>query len=424
MDPTIYYSLKLTIFMLLSVLSTISSKPLVNNTYPKNSNYPPLPITCPVKVSEIPLIRYLIPYDDDSPRCTPMPPHINVPVFPYDRPPFHFALNLEFIEAEWFLHGALGIGLDEIAPELAHGGPPPIDGRKANLDEVTKRIITEFAYQEVSHIRYIEAVFGPIQRPLIDISRAHWAKLMNMALGYKLDPPFDPFIDSLHYMVASYVLPYIGLNGYTGANPNLDGYRSKRALAGLLSVESAQDAILRGWLFERLEEIVEPYNITVAVFTDKISQLRNRLAMCGIKDEGLIVPPELGAEMRICTNVISANVDSISYSRTPKEILRIVYETGDEHIPGGFLPEGGNGEIARMYLELYQPQPAEHSDFNYPGYDYEEYPYLEPPSYYGKFHYEGVPSYNKSPYKMPPKNKENPNEKPLSYGATPVNRKP
>lgn len=78
-------------------------------------------------------------------------------------------------------------------------------------------------------------------------------------------------------------------------------------------------------LFQRMRETVPPYkNITVAEFTDRVSALRNRLGQCGVKDEGLTVPPELGTEGRICTNVLSADRDSLSYSRTPAELLRIL----------------------------------------------------------------------------------------------------
>lgn len=122
-------------------------------------------------------------------------------------------------------------------------------------------------------------------------------------------------------------------------------------LAGLLGVESGQDAVIRMYLFERADEVVHPYNQTVAEFTIRISELRNKLGMCGIKDEGIVVPPELGAEQKTSTNVLSANAYSISYDRTPQEILRIVYSTGNEHIPGGFFPKGGNGKIARMFLK-------------------------------------------------------------------------
>jgi len=122
-------------------------------------------------------------------------------------------------------------------------------------------------------------------------------------------------------------------------------------LAGLLGVEAAQDAVFRARLFERLGDAVPPYrNITVAEFTDRVSALRNGLGRCGVKDEGLTVPGALGAERAICTNVLSADRDSLSYARTPAELLSILYLTGDERVPGGFYPEGANGRIARSFL--------------------------------------------------------------------------
>ena len=65
-----------------------------------------------------------------------------------------FPLNLEYLEAEFFLYGALGHGLDKVAPNLTMGGPSPIGGKKANLDALTKDIIRQFAFQEVGHLKY------------------------------------------------------------------------------------------------------------------------------------------------------------------------------------------------------------------------------------------------------------------------------
>lgn len=292
-----------------------------------------------------------VPPNYGGPLCQPPPPHIPVAVFPYDVDPMQFALNLEYTEAEFFLHGAFGVGLDQVAPKLALGGPPPVGARKANLDEVTWRIIAEFGLQEVGHVRAIQRTVGGIPRPLIDLRAHNFARVMDAAFGYHLDPPFDPYINSLNFLLASYVIPYLGINGYVGTNPVIDGYETKKLLAGLLGVESEQDAAFRALLFERLSEPVPPYrNITVAEFTDRVSALRNRLGRCGVKDEGLTVPRELGAERAICTNLISADGDSLSYPRTPAELLRILYLTGDEHVPGGFYPKGANGRIARSFL--------------------------------------------------------------------------
>ncbi|KAK2976911.1 hypothetical protein RJ640_024745 [Escallonia rubra] len=286
-----------------------------------------------------------------SPTCLPGYPEQAIPIYKEDIDMMQFAENLEHLEADFFLWSALGYGLDQVAPSLAMGGPPPIGAQKANLDALTQHIIEEFGYEEVGHLRALKTTVGGFPRPLLDLSAHNFAKLFDQAFGYPLVPPFDPYRDSLSYMLASYVIPYVGLVGYVGTNPNINGYITKRLLAGLLGVEAGQDTVIRSYLYERAKEVVHPYNHTVAEFTIQISELRNRLAMCGIKDEGIIVPLELGAENRTMTNVLSANYDSLSYTRTPQEILRIVYGTGDEHVPGGFYPQGGNGRIAREFLE-------------------------------------------------------------------------
>lgn len=64
-----------------------------------------------------------------------------------------FALNLEFTEAEFFLKGSTGKGLDAFNATLAQGGPPPVGAKKAKLDPITNRIIEEFGYQEIGHLR-------------------------------------------------------------------------------------------------------------------------------------------------------------------------------------------------------------------------------------------------------------------------------
>ena len=65
-----------------------------------------------------------------------------------------FPLNLEFLEAEFFLFGALGYGLDRVAPNLTMGGPSPMGARRANLDTLTRDIILQFGWQEVGHLRF------------------------------------------------------------------------------------------------------------------------------------------------------------------------------------------------------------------------------------------------------------------------------
>lgn len=261
-----------------------------------------------------------------------------------------FPLNLEYLEAEFFLFGSLGHGLDVVAPDLAQGGPPPIGARLAKLGILIRDVILQFGLQEVGHLRAIKSTVRGFPRPLLNLTTAAFAKVMDSAFGRPLHPPFDPYANEINYLLASYVIPYVGLTGYVGTNPDLQRATSKKLVAGLLGVESGQDAVIRALLYERRALKVHPYGVSVAEFTNRISMLRNRLGNTGLKDEGLVVPIVEGAEGRVSGNILSADKDSLSYPRTPQEILRIVYGGGDEHIPGGFFPNGADGRIARSYL--------------------------------------------------------------------------
>jgi hypothetical protein len=65
-----------------------------------------------------------------------------------------FPLNLEYLEAEFFLYGALGYGLDKIAPNLSMGGPTPIGAKRGKMGNFTRDVIKQFALQEVGHLRF------------------------------------------------------------------------------------------------------------------------------------------------------------------------------------------------------------------------------------------------------------------------------
>lgn len=95
---------------------------------------------------------------------------------------------------------------------------------------------------------------------------------------------------------------------------------------------------------------VYPYGIPVFEFTNKISKLMNNLGKAGVKEEGLLVPLAEGAEGKVTGNILVGDKYSLSYGRTPEEILRIVYGGGNESVPGGFFPKGANGRIAKSYL--------------------------------------------------------------------------
>jgi hypothetical protein len=261
------------------------------------------------------------------------------------------ALNLEYLEAEYFLWAAYGYGLDKLAPHLPEGGPEPIGVQKANLNILANDIIAQFGLQEIGHLTILQKELGSYYFPRVqlNLSAANWANIIDEAFGEKLHPPFNPYTNTLNFLISAYAIPYVGLTGYVGTIPLLQRVGAKSLVAGLLGVEAGQDAIIRAALYQYKDDLVPPYKFTVAQFTDFISSLRNGLSHAFV-DEGLEVPKAQGADGLVTGNILSADTNSLSFARTAEEVLETVYFTGNAAIPGGFFPEGASGTIAKGYL--------------------------------------------------------------------------
>ncbi|MED6134987.1 hypothetical protein PIB30_042085 [Stylosanthes scabra] len=306
-------------------------------------------ISNPMLNSFVVILLVLLSYSPNGVLVRSAPHYSSLPKSDADL--VEFALNLEYLEAEFFLYGALGYGLDVVNPNLTQGGPTPYGGKIAHLSPIIKDVTLQFALQEVGHLRAIKKWVKGFPRPLLNISSETFGEIIDKAFGEKLNPSFDPYANDINYLIASYAIPYVGLNGYVGANPLLKSTNAKSLIAGLLGVESGQDAVIRALLYERWNQRVRPYDFSVAAFTNAISGIRNTLGRGGVKDEGLLVPKELGAEANVTGNILAGNSYSVAYARTPQEILRIVYGTGHEGVPGGFYPKGGDGDIVKSFLK-------------------------------------------------------------------------
>ncbi|KAB1225616.1 Desiccation-related protein PCC13-62 [Morella rubra] len=234
------------------------------------------------------------------------------------------------------------------------GNEKPNDQRSTPLETFHQREANQLSQQDAIRSYFLRAIQRKVKgfpRPQLDLSATSFAKVADSAFGHPLHPPFDPYASGLHFLLASYLVPYVGHTGYVGTIPKLQGATSRRLVAGLLGVESGQDAVIRALISEHSRTKVPPYGITVAEFTNRFLALRDKLGQASLKDEGLVVPSSLGAEGRSKGNVLVGDVDSVAYDRTPEEILRIVYGGGNEHVPGGFYPKGANGRIARSHLQ-------------------------------------------------------------------------
>ncbi|GMI69424.1 hypothetical protein like AT3G62730 [Hibiscus trionum] len=277
------------------------------------------------------------------------------PVLASTKENFQFALNLHIYKAELFLRSTVGRGINDISPGLVDG-PAPIGATLANIDDRTKKVVEESGLASIGHIRAIvDMLFlkTPLPVPQLDLSPQVYAKFFD-AINLTLKPPFNTYANTNSFLFAAvYASDFLKLF-YAGIMSSIVGNPERELAAGIALYEAASYGVFRSLLNDRANLTVSPYTFTVGNGTNFTAQVANQLGGCGLKDEGLSVPLPLGAENRTTTNVIAADVNSLIYTRTAREILRIVFITGNATSPGGLFPHGFQGTLYQRILALKQ----------------------------------------------------------------------
>lgn len=67
-----------------------------------------------------------------------------------------------------------------------------------------------------------------VPRPQLDISRSVWARFLAQALEQELIPPFNPYNDTISFLVAAQVLPYAALSAYFDQSSHIVGQEAQK----------------------------------------------------------------------------------------------------------------------------------------------------------------------------------------------------
>lgn len=100
------------------------------------------------------------------------------------------------------------------------------------------------------HCRAIRSKVKGFPRPLLNLGKESFAGVMNKAFGRPLYPPFDPYANEINYLLASYVIPYVGLTGYVGTNPLLQNATSKRVCLKSISYTTSSQTFKLPYLLK------------------------------------------------------------------------------------------------------------------------------------------------------------------------------
>jgi Ferritin-like domain len=246
-----------------------------------------------------------------------------------DAAVLNFALNLEYLEAEFYLRAVTGEGLkdDQIDGVGTVGGVT--GGRKVTFaDPVLEANAAEIADDERAHVDFLRTALGraKVARPAIDLDEAFTAAALAAGLIEDGDR-FDAFANEDNFLLAAFVFEDVGVTAYKGAAPLIANKTFLDAAAGILAVEAYHAGLIRASLQAR-GAVAE----TVA-----ISDARDSLDGEADLDQGL----ELDGE----PNIVPTDENAIAFSRSTGQVLNIVYLNADSVTSGGFFPEGVNGDI-------------------------------------------------------------------------------
>ena len=239
----------------------------------------------------------------------------------------NFALNLEYLEAEYYLRGAVGQTLDDVF-RTNLGGQVRGGRRVAFSSPVHEGIMKNIAANEYQHVAYLRSVNGAkaVARPTIDFD----AGFAGVAQAAGL-PGFDPFANEMHFFLGAMLFEDVGVTAYKGAARNIRNRRILESAAGILAAEAYHAGSIRTIIYKKGEEWKRA--------AGAISEMRDTLD--GSQD--LDQPP---ATIGDRSNIVPLNENGIAYGRTPNHVLNIVYENPASGIvSGGFFPEGLNGKI-------------------------------------------------------------------------------
>jgi hypothetical protein len=258
---------------------------------------------------------------------------------PTDADVLNFALNLEYLEAQFYSYAANGTGLanGDLTGTGAQG--QVTGGRKVSFsDPVVEQYAREIAGDELAHVKFLRAQLGgsAVAQPAIDIGTDPNGAFSSAARAAGLVGPgvaFDPYANDENFLLGAFIFEDVGVTAYKGAAPLITNKTYLEAAAGILAVEAYHAAIVRTTLYGK--GIATPALRTSA---DKISDARDSLDGPTDLDQGISPTGDT-------SNIVPLDANGIAFSRTTGQVLNIAYLKQTAARSGGFFPAGVNGTI-------------------------------------------------------------------------------
>ena len=251
----------------------------------------------------------------------------------------NFALNLEYLEAQFYHYAVFGTGLPSNLLTGSGTQGAVTGGRQVNFtDPAVAAYAKEIAQDELAHVTFLRSALGSsaVSQPAIDVGTDPSGAFSSAARAAGLvtaGQAFDPYASDENFLLGAFIFEDVGVTAYKGAAPLITNKTYTEAAAGILAVEAYHAAIVRTTLYRK--GIQAPALVDA---TEAISNARDSLDGSTDLDQGIRA---IGA----ASNIVPLDNNGIAFSRTTGQVLNIVYLSKTAVAKGGFFPAGVNGNI-------------------------------------------------------------------------------
>lgn len=285
----------------------------------------------------------------------------------------NFALNLEYLEGNFYYLSAFGTTIDVANAASTAAGAPLIKltGTVGTAGTVTGGSMVPFstiqvssyaietAVEEGKHVQLLLSTLGTsaVAQPAINLGTSF--QTLATAAQIPNGGAFTPYGNDEDFLVGAYVFEDVGVTAYLGAASLISNGMTLQTAAGILAVEAYHAGLIRTTI-----NYLDPTGANIAGFTNLISTLRSTLSQAALlgaapgpydkapDDYGLAnFSVMLGSTgTATATRITDADpTNVIAFARNTSQILNIV--TGGGQVSGGkavspaigvFFPNGLN----------------------------------------------------------------------------------
>lgn len=259
---------------------------------------------------------------------------------PTDAEILNFALNLEYLESQFYQYAVFGTGLPGAMLQGVGTQGSAVGGRAVTFsDPVVAQYAKEIAQDEIAHVSFLRTALGAaaVAQPQIDIGGTDPNGAFSVAArAAGLVGPgvaFDPYASDENFLLGAFIFEDVGVTAYKGASPLITNKTYLEAAAGILAAEAYHAGLVRTVLYSKGLATPSLRTATVA-----ISNARDSLDGSTDDDQGVIGDATT-------SNIVPLDANGLAYSRTTGQVLNIVYLNPAATAKGGFFPAGVNGDI-------------------------------------------------------------------------------